>query len=69
MDTQYGWELAIKESELDAAADKMRREKRDALRRKFDEMDAEEALNALASVEGSKHAQVTASADGEIGTV
>jgi len=46
----------------------MSREKRDALRRKFDEMDAEEALNTLAAV-ASEHAQVTASADGEIGAV
>ena len=30
----------------------MSREKRDALRQKFDEMDAEEALNALMSVDG-----------------
>ena len=67
-DTQYGRELALKERELEAAADKMSREKRDALRRKFDEMDAEEALNTLASV-ASEQAQVTASADGEIGAV
>ena len=67
-DTQYGRELALKERELEAAADKMSREKRDALRRKFDEMDAEEALNTLASV-ASEHAQVTASAHREIGAV
>ena len=67
-DTQYGRELALKERELEAAADKMSWEKRDALRRKFDEMDAEEALNTFASV-ASEHAQVTASADGEIGAV
>ena len=46
----------------------MSREKRDALRQKFDEMDAEEALNTLASVD-SQQAQVTESADGEIGSV
>ena len=57
-DTQYGRELALKERELEAAADKMSWEKRDALRRKFDEMDAEEALNTLVSV-ASEHAQVT----------
>ena len=67
-DTQYGRELVLKERELEAAADKMSREKRDALRRKFDEMDAEEGLNTLASV-ASEHAQVTASADREIGAV
>jgi len=67
-DTQYGRELALKERELEAAAEKMSREKRDALRRKFDEMDAEDALNTLASV-ASERAQVTTSADGEIGAV
>ena len=67
-DTQYGRELALRERELEAAADKMSREKRDALRRKFDEMDAKEASNTLASVDG-KHAQLTASADREIGAV
>ena len=67
-DTQYGRELALKERELEAAADKMSREKRNALCRKFDEIDAEEALNTLASV-ASEQAQVTASADGEIGAV
>ena len=68
-DTQYGRELALKERELEAAAEKMSREKRDALRRKFDEMDAEEALlDTLASVDANKHAQVTASMDGELGT-
>ncbi len=67
-DTQYGWELALKERELEAAADTMSREKRDALRQKFDEMDAKEALNTLTSVD-CEHAPVTASAEGEIGAV
>ena len=67
-DTQYGRELALKERELEAAADTMSREKRDALRRKFDEMDAEEALSALASVDADEHAQMTASADGQLGS-
>ena len=67
-DTQYGRELALKERELEAAAEKMSREKRDALRRKFDEMDAVEALNAQASVDANKHSQVTASADGQLGS-
>ena len=58
----------VEHVELETSADKMSREKIDALCRKFNEMDAEEALNTLASV-ASKHAQVTASADGEIGTV
>ena len=68
-DTQYGRELALKERELEAAAEKMSREKRDALRRKFDEMDAEEALATLASVDADEHAQVTASSDGDLGRV
>ena len=60
--------MALKERELEAAAEKMSREKRDALRRKFDEMDAEEALDALVSVDADEHAQVTASADGQLGS-
>jgi hypothetical protein len=68
-DTQYRRELALKERELETAADKMSWEKRDALRRKFDEMDAEEALNALVSVDEEEPAQVTASSDGESGGV
>ena len=67
-DTQYGQELALKERELEAVAGKMSREKRDALRRKFDEMDAEEALSTLASVDADEHTQVTASADGQLGS-
>jgi hypothetical protein len=51
-DTQYGQELALRERKLMAAVDAMSREKRVALWQKFDEMDAEEALNALMSVDG-----------------
>ena len=58
----------VEHVELEAAAGKMSREKRDALRQEFYEMDAKEALNTLASV-ASEHAQVTTSADGEIGAV
>ena len=30
-DTQYGWELTLKKRKMEAAADKMSREKRDSL--------------------------------------
>jgi hypothetical protein len=43
-DTAYGRELALKQRESEAAAEKMSREKRDKLRRKLDEIDAVEAL-------------------------
>ncbi len=48
-----------------AVADAMSQEKRDALWQKFDEMDAEEALNALMSVDGEEPAQVTTASAGE----
>ena len=55
-DTQYGQELALKESELEAAADKKSWEKRDALRQTFDKMDVKKALDALASsAKGNLH--------------
>jgi len=62
-DTQYGWELALRERELMAAADTMNREKRAALRQKLDEMDAEEALNALMSVNGEEPAHATTASE------
>ncbi len=68
-DTQYGGVLALKEKDLEAAADKMNREKRDSLQQKFVEMDAIEVLIALASVNREEPVQVTASADGESGGV
>jgi hypothetical protein len=64
-DTQYGRELALREMELMAVADAMSREKRDALQQKFDEMDAEEALDALMSVDEEEPAQVTTASAGE----
>jgi hypothetical protein len=62
-DTQYGGELALRERELMAAADRMSREKRAALRQKLDEMDAEEALNALMSVNGEEPAHATTASE------
>jgi hypothetical protein len=64
-DTQYGRELALGEREMMAAADAMSQEKRDALRQKSDEMDAEEALDALILVDGEEPAQVTTASAGE----
>jgi hypothetical protein len=64
-DTQYGWELVLRERELMAAADGMSWEKRDALQQKFNEMDAKEALNALMLVDGEEPAQVTTASAGE----
>ena len=68
-DTQYGGVLALKERDLEAAADKMNREKRDSLQQNFVEMDAIEVLVALASVNREEPVQVTASVDGESGGV
>jgi hypothetical protein len=48
-DTAHGRELALRQRELEAAAETMSREKRDALMRMWAEMDAEEALSALAT--------------------
>ncbi len=62
-DTQYEWELALRERELMAAANTMNREKRAALWQKLDEMDAEEALNALMSVNGGEHAHTTTASE------
>ena len=60
--TAYGRELALKERELEAAAIKMGREKRDKLRQTFDELDAEEALASLAG-------EMTASSEAVSGVV
>ncbi len=45
----YGRELALRQRELEAAAETMSRERRDAPMRMWAEMDAEEALAALAT--------------------
>ena len=62
-DTHYGCELALKERELEATLDNMSQEKREELRQKLDELDAEES--AIATL----HAPGTTSADGETGYV
>jgi hypothetical protein len=49
-DTMYGREVALKKRELDAAAHKLTREEREALRQKLDIMDAEEMDAAEANV-------------------
>ena len=61
-DTQYGRHIALKKRELEAAADKFSREERDAMRQKWEALDAEEierelAMNteeAIASLEGEE---------------
>ncbi len=55
--------MALRERELMAAADMMNWEKRAALRQKLDEMDAEEALNALMSVNGEEPAHTTTASE------
>ncbi len=60
---EAGQELALRERELMAAADAMNREKRAALRQKLDEMDAEEGLNALMSVNGEEPAHTTTASE------
>jgi hypothetical protein len=74
-DTQYGREIALKKRELEAAVDKFSWEERDAMRQKWDAMDAEEieeelamdAEEAIASLEGELQAEVTKSTEGESG--
>ena len=43
-DTSYGHEMALQERALEAAAEKMSREKRDELRQKLDEINADKSL-------------------------
>ena len=65
--TQYGREIALKKRELEAAAEKFSREERDAMRQKWDAMDAEEmegelrmdAVEAIALLEGELQAKAT----------
>ena len=52
-DTAYGREVALQERALEAAAEKMTRKKRDELRRKLDEIDADESLASLAVTDTS----------------
>jgi hypothetical protein len=50
-DTAYGREVALQERALEAAAEKMSREKRDELRQTLDRIDADETLASLASMD------------------
>jgi len=53
MDTAYGRELALQERALCAAAEKMSREKRDELRQKLDEIDADETPASCSETDAS----------------
>ena len=64
-DTQYGGEVALKKRELEAAADHFNREERTELRKKWDAMDAEDAEEAITSLQEELQAEVTESTDGE----
>jgi hypothetical protein len=50
--TQYGREMVLKKRELEAAADNFSWEERDAMRQKWDAMDAMDAEEAITSLEG-----------------
>jgi hypothetical protein len=58
-DTQNGREVALKKRELEAAADYFNREERDELRKKWDAMDAEDAEEAITSLQEELQAEVT----------
>ncbi len=47
-DTQYGLKVALKKREFEAAVDNFSREERDAMRQKWDAMDAMDAAEAIA---------------------
>ena len=76
-DTQYGREIALKKRELEAAADKFSGDEKDAMRQKWDAMDAEEmeqelvvdAEEAIAPLEGELQAEVAESTKRESGAV
>ena len=53
-DTMYGREVALQKRELDAAAHKLTREEREALRQKLDAMDAAEMDADEANVAAEK---------------
>ena len=54
-DTAYGCEVALQERALEAAAEKMSREKRDELRQKLNQIDADDTVASLASTDSSSH--------------
>ena len=64
-DMQSGHEVALKKRELEAAADHFYREERDKLQKKWDAMDAEDAEEAITSLQEELQAEVTESTDGE----
>jgi FKBP-type peptidyl-prolyl cis-trans isomerase len=64
-DTQYRREVALKKRELEAAADHFNREERAELQKKWDAMDAEDAEEAITSLQEELQAEVTESTDGE----
>jgi hypothetical protein len=68
-DTQYGREVALKKRELEAVADRFNREERAELRKKWDVMDAEDAEEAITSLQEELQAEVTESTDGECAAV
>ncbi len=68
-DTQYGHEMALKKRELKAVADNFSWEERDAMRQKWDAMDAMDAEEAITLLEGELQAEVTESTEGETGAV
>lgn len=67
--TRYGREIALKKRELEAAANSMTREERNTWRQRLDELDSEDAIEAMVSLEAETAAAVTASTDGEVGAV
>jgi hypothetical protein len=67
--TQYGRKMALKKRELEAAADNFSWEERDAMRQKFDVMDAMDVEEAITLLEGELQAEVTESTEGETGVV
>ena len=62
---QYGREVALKKRELEAAADHFNREERAELQKKWNVMDAENAEEAITSLQEELQAEVTESTDGE----
>jgi phage terminase large subunit-like protein len=67
--TRYGREIALKKRELEAAANSMTREERNTWQQRLDELDREDAIEAMVSLEAETAAAVTASTDGEVGAV
>ncbi len=58
--TQYGRKIALKKRELEAAANSMTWEERNTWRQRLDELDGEDAIEAMVSLEAETAAAVTA---------